>query len=81
MRCQEEFIHGKGGQALNGLPRETPESPSPDIFKRCVDVAHTVLWWTWKHKVMAGLDDLVGLFQSKQFYDSLKHLRHKCQIN
>jgi len=22
------------------LPREVVESPSPDIFKRCVDVAH-----------------------------------------
>lgn len=41
IRYQEEFLHVECGQRWNRLPREVLESPSPETFKRCVDVA---LW-------------------------------------
>lgn len=35
----EEFLHGEGGQALEVVPREVVESPSVEVFERCMDVA------------------------------------------
>ena len=47
----------------NGLPREMTESPSLQLLKRHVDVAlrDTEL------RVMVGLGNLEGLFQSRWF--------------
>lgn len=35
MGCQEEFLHGEGGQELEQAVREVVESPSLEMLKRC----------------------------------------------
>lgn len=47
------------------------ESPSLEVFKRCVDVALGVIVNT-AAGVKVGLDVLIGLFQPQQFHDSMK---------
>ncbi|TRZ10931.1 hypothetical protein HGM15179_016188 [Zosterops borbonicus] len=55
------------------LPRAAVESELPGIFKRYVDVAlrNMVYWWTWECWDKAGINHLRGLFQPKQFCDSI----------
>ena len=62
---QRVVEHGKR------LPREGVESPSPEGFKRRVDVApgDTVSGGVGSARVTMALDHLKGLFQPKQFYD------------
>ena len=46
MGWEEKFLPPKGCQALNGLPGEGAEPPSPEGFKRGVEVAlRDVVWW------------------------------------
>lgn len=35
----EKFLHQKGCQALDRLPRDVVYSPALDVFKRCANVA------------------------------------------
>ncbi|KAK4831021.1 hypothetical protein QYF61_014909 [Mycteria americana] len=56
----------------NRLPREVVESPPLEAFKRC-DVALRT-WFSdglGSVRLTVELDDLKGLFQPKQFYDSI----------
>lgn len=48
----------------NRLPEKAEESPSLEVFKKCVDVAVRGTWFS-RHsgdKLMIGLDDLRGHF-------------------
>ena len=57
----------------NGLPREMVESPSLEGLKSQVDIAlgDVVQLGTVNVRLMVGLDDLQGLFQARQFCDSV----------
>lgn len=50
---------------------EEVESPSLEVFHRCVDMVpgDMVMQGTWQCWVLLGLSDFRGLFQPKQFYD------------
>uniref|UniRef100_A0A8U7NBC4 Sterile alpha motif domain containing 11 n=1 Tax=Corvus moneduloides TaxID=1196302 RepID=A0A8U7NBC4_CORMO len=62
---EEEFLHGKGGQALEGLPGEVVVSPALEVSKGRMDVALSALGWgQGGHWSKVGLDDLGGLFQA-----------------
>jgi len=58
----------------NRLCREVIESPSLEVFKRCVYVTLRGTWFSvglGSAGLMVGIDDVKGLFQPKQFYDSM----------
>jgi len=38
---RKNFVTKRGAECLNRLPREVVESPSLEVFKRCVDVVLT----------------------------------------
>lgn len=60
---QEEFLHGKDGQALEHAAQE---SPFFKVRKRQVDVMLTdmVQCWCWKY-LMTGLEEFKSLLQPK----------------
>lgn len=47
---KETFFMENVVRPWNRLLRELLESPPPEVFKRCVDVAlwDVVYWWTWQ---------------------------------
>lgn len=49
------------------------ESATLEMLKKCVGLAlgDKVQWWAWQCVFMVGLDELRGLLQSKQFFDSV----------
>lgn len=47
-----------------GCPRGVVETPSVEVFKRCV-MWHLGMWWTCGVRWMVGLDGLKGPFQPK----------------
>ena len=58
----KNFISERVIMYWNRLPSEVVESPSPDVFKKSVDVALSdVAESGHEHGLMVGLDDLVGL--------------------
>ena len=58
------FIGHQGVFYWNRLPREVVESPFLEVFKKCVDAAlRGMVSGHGGDGLMAGLDDLSGLFQ------------------
>jgi len=58
----KNFVSERVIMYWNRLPSEVVESPSPDVFKKSVDVALSdVAESGHEHGLMVGLDDLVGL--------------------
>lgn len=66
---QEKFPHRKGGQAQEQAAQGSGGMTLPGVFTKCVDVVLRGMVLG----LMVGLSELGGLFQIKQFCDSVNY--------